>query len=815
MKKRSRNRIFLAIANLLALSLAFIGAAYAQEQAGSEQEQLSSGLEEVIVTARKREESVQDVPLNVSAMGEQQIREKDLTSLEKLAASTPNFNVGRASNGSGAQITLRGIGSNSTSIGIEQSVAVIVDGAYYGQGRVINEGFFDMARLEILKGPQALFFGKNATAGVISMTTADPGDEAEFIVRGKYEFEAEQVVGEAIASWPVSDTFGVRLALRGSKMNGGYYKNVMEPFNYPTFDIATGVLNNHLATPASKDAPGEEEFLGRLTLKFTPNDALTATLKFMLDENKVNNSSWDYSCFASPTGYSALTGYPCNGGFVTHQADAPVDVFANFPAAKHGGKMYNDYNSTAVTFNLNYEMDNMTWTWVNNYNSNTNKWACNCDFQASPITVFATEDADWDAYSSELRMLTTMDGPFNVMLGAYYQDTKRDFNQYIAFANVEDSSQSPANRYIATSKKSKTDGETWSLFGQVIWSVTDTVEVTAGARYIHEKKDSIFSQPYNNAAVSFIFRPAEDPLGVVTANQKFTNWSPEATISWNATDDVMVYAAYKTGYKSGGFSNSGINSGFSQNPTDDLTFNEEEAEGFEAGIKSTLADNQLRLNLTAYTYDYTDLQVDFFRSDIFAFNTVTADATAEGFEVALEFAPNNVPGLLLHAELDYNKSRYDNSAVPCYQGQTPAAGCDLVVNGVPYQDVDGKPTAIAPDWAGIVGGRYEASVGNGMYFAIAGDARYSDSYLASGFAQPMSKIDSYWYFDASIRFGSEDGRWELALIGKNLSDEFWVSGVVDGPSTGSGAGTPGGVMADQMGFGNIPRTWALEATFRF
>jgi outer membrane receptor protein involved in Fe transport len=106
------------------------------------------------------------------------------------------------------------------------------------------------------------------------------------------------------------------------------------------------------------------------------------------------------------------------------------------------------------------------------------------------------------------------------------------------------------------------------------------------------------------------------------------------------------------------------------------------------------------------------------------------------------------------------------------------------------------------------------SISDSMWFAIAADARYSDSYLASGFNHPLSKIDSYWYFDASIRVGSDDGRWEVALIGKNLSDEFYVSGVVDGPSTGDPAGADGR-LADQLGFGNIPRTWALEATLRF
>src|SRR5687768_16824541 len=187
------------------------------------------GLQDIVVTARKRTESAQDVPVAMTAISAEQIAQRDLTSLEKVAAATPNFSVGRASNGSGASLTLRGIGSSATSIGIKQSVAVVVDGVYYGQGRVINEGFFDLARLEILKGPQALFFGKNATAGVVSITTADPTPDWEFTVRGGYEFRSEQAQIEGIASGPLSDTLGIRVAVRGSKMWGGYFKNVADP----------------------------------------------------------------------------------------------------------------------------------------------------------------------------------------------------------------------------------------------------------------------------------------------------------------------------------------------------------------------------------------------------------------------------------------------------------------------------------------------------------------------------------------------------------------------------------------------------------
>jgi len=700
---------------------------------------------------------------------------------------------------------------------------------YYGQGRIIQEGFFDLEGLEILKGPQALFFGKNATAGVINMRTADPGTEPEFMARASYEFEAEQLQGEIMASTPINDTLGIRVALRGSKMYGGYFKNVAPPVPYSTFDIATGQNNSHVGLPTESEQPGEKEILGRVTLKWTPNDQLTGTLKAAMDHNNVNNASWNFVCYRSRTGLSTLApfgplpgtvepnpnNYPCTDDFVIHQNNMPVDIAQNFPYAREDGQHYNRYRSYSITGNLDYDLENITFTWVNNWNRNNNRWSCNCDHQGSPIMVFATEDSSFRAFSSELRALTKYDGPVNAMLGVYWQDTKRDFHQHIGFANIEDSSQSAVNRYQATSKEGGTLGETISVFGQVIWSITPVLEATAGVRYTHETKDSDFQQPYNNAGVTAIFRPASDPLGIVTADQTFTNWSPEATLTWKPMQDVMVYAAYKTAYKSGGFSISGINSGFSQDPLGDLTFEEEKARGFEVGVKTTLADNQLRLNATLYTYKYKDLQVDFFRSDIFAFNTITADAKTKGAELELEYAPHAAPGLSLRGAVNYNKANYVDSLIPCYSGQTPAAGCSLVVGDYPYQDGSGAPTAVAPKWAGVVGGRYEMPFGNKLLFAIAADARYSGKYLASGFNNPLSRISSYWNIDASLRVGTEDQRWEVALIGKNLTNELYINGVVDGPSTGTPGGLPTSLLADQTGYAAMPRTVAVQLTTRF
>lgn len=803
--------------SVAAISAAAVQPAMAQDDAADATS--VGGLDIIVVEARKRSESVQDVPVAVTAITGELVERMDLTSIEKIAARTPNLNVGRASNGSGAQLTLRGIGSSSTSIGIEQSVAVVVDGVYYGQGRIINEGFFDLGRVEILKGPQALFFGKNATAGVIALTSADPTSSPEFKARAGYEFKAEQAQVELMGSGPLSDTLGIRVAVRGSKMWGGYYRNVADPVTYSTFDIADSSLEPHVAAPAASEAPGEKELLGRVTLKWEPTDRLTATFKASGTYNEVNNSSWNYVAYNCPSGSSQLNGYTCEKDFVTHQNNIPTDIAPDFPFSKEDGQLYNRYKSYALTGNLVYELDDVTITSVTNYQWNNNRWACACDFQSSAAGTWATENSTWKAFSSELRALTDYDGPVNVMVGALYQKTKRTFDQFIMFANIEDSTQSAANRYLATTKTSFTDGETIALFGQATWQIVPTVELAGGVRYTHETKDSYFTQPYNNAAVTAIFRPQNDPdgLGEVFADQTFTNWSPEATITWKPTRDLLIYGAYKTAYKSGGFSNGGINSKFSADPFADLTFDPERAQGFEAGIKSTLIDNQLRLNLGLYSYAYKDLQIDFFNSPIFAFQTLTADARTKGVEVDFEYAPRSIAGLNVHGSINYNRARYTSfPAAPCYAGQSIAEGCDIVLpGGGVRQNLDGQPLSVAPKWTGTIGASYDTPVGNGLMLGLAADLRYSASYLASGFGNPDSRQSSYATIDASIRVGSEDDRWQVAVIGKNLTNRFYVTGVVDGPSTGGASGGATPAHADQLGFGTLPRTVMVQVTTRF
>lgn len=825
----------LRITLLAATSLAAFGlTSPAKAQTEQPQAEASNGIEDIVVTARKREETTQDVPVSIVAMSAEQIRNYDLSSLERVAAQTPSFVIGRSPSGSGATLVVRGIGSNTTSIGLEQSVAVIVDGAYYGQGRTINEGFFDLGRLEILKGPQALFFGKNATAGVVSITTADPGDHLEVIGKVGYEFAAKRILGEAIVSTPLSDTLGLRAAVRASKSYDGYFRQLGTLQPYPTIDRTStaqaGTTTNQVSGPAG-DGRGDE-FYVRGTLKWKPVDRFTATLKANYGRNNINNPGAGSVLYYCPTGSSAGNpAIPCARAFQSSANRFPSLIATSMPGANSDGQTGNEYRSWAANLDLAYELDNVTLTSVSNYNWNRNKFQFDADSvsRAGAAGIFATEDTTFRALSTEFRALTSFEGMLNAMAGVYLQDTKRVYNAWTASGGLENSLATPSyRRYLANSKNSRTDGKTLALFGQAIFKPIEQIEITGGVRYTDEKKDSYFVQPYSHPIriAQGIFQSGV----TVRDNQKFTNWSPEATIAYKPAPDVNLYASYKTGYKSGGFSNSGILSPSAG--LDDFAFDPEKAKGFEAGIKTILFDRQLRLNLAAYTYKYTDLQLDFFRSDIFAFTTINAgSARTKGVELDFEYAPRSIDGFKVHGSINYNKARYgDAPGAPCYAGQTRAAGCNLVYvpstgASVPFnpaiqtvanrQNLNGLPTANAPEWTGTLGVSYETPISDKLNFGLTVDSRYSDHYLASAFGNPFTRQNSYVTLDASARISTADKRWTLAVIGKNLSNRWYATGGTDAPNTGAGTGTTSGVIADQIGFASLPRTVQVEISFHY
>jgi len=816
-----------------ALVLGAVGASFFVVDVGVA---FAAQLEEIVVTARKREESVRNIPVAVTAVSGEQMERYNLKKLEDVAELTPQVTIYRSSAGNGASVNIRGIGPETTSIGVEQSVAAIVDGAYYGQGRIINEGMFDASQIEILKGPQALFFGKNATAGALNIRTNDPGQEREFITTAGYEFDAEQFYVEGIASTPINDQLGIRLAARYAKMNSGWITNEAASASYGL--IAGPVLD--VPAPGKGNWPEGKDVLARLTLLWEPNEDLTMRLKAHYNEYQS----------ASTSGANELVG--CNGGglnnaepgFSQFQPDVactknwktqenpfPTVLADSNPLANvAGGDLFDRYDSYAITGDAEYVSDNVTLTSLINFQHLRNRWGGDFDTSGVP-GVYAAEEHSYDAISGEIRALTTFDGPFNFMLGAFLQSTEMNFDQDVIFAGAYDpTAVDPTDVYTAYEKVSATDGATYSVFAQAIWAIRDDLELTGGARYHHETKTSFFEQPYVNYAFVGLFSE-----GLLNERQKWNDVSPEATLTWTINDNVTAYAAYKQAFKAGGFSISGI-LGVISGTSRDFLFDNEKVKGYEAGIRASLFDNTFQAEFEFYDYKFNDLQIDFFNSDVFALITENAgSATTTGAELQFRWAPP-VEGLTLSGSVGYNDAKYENFVAPCWSGQEQSEGCTIYVGGpdealavpgeVPKQQLAGSTRNLAPEWTFVFGANYDRPIGDGLMFGLSVNTQIRSEYQSNAFDHPDDVQGSSTLLNAAIRFGSADERWQIAVIGKNLTDKFLMLNSIDSPSSGSPPGRctddpgiiavyGGCVRGDQRTSANRPRSIAVQATVRF
>ncbi|QTH23210.1 TonB-dependent receptor [Rhizorhabdus wittichii] len=778
----------------------------------------SRTIEEIVVTARKREESLQTVPVAVSAFGAAQLQRYNISDLTKLGQMTPQLFVSESATGNNGSLSIRGIGSSSTSSGFDQAVSIVLDGLQYDKGDILAQGYFDLARVEVLKGPQALFFGKNNSAGVVSLTSADPTSKTELIGRYGHEFKANENWYEGIVSGPITDTLLGRLALRYNTLRG-FIRNTAGATIEPT----TGET---VPPPRRRNWPDKKEFLGRLTLKYAPSDALALKLKVGGAHSDTAGGSQGlepFSCAA--LGRSQVDpGEDCRADWRIRQNDVPPSIAAVEPTLnEEGGRLFNKYRAVNAVLTTTYDMQALgipaQLTSVTGYAKFKRRALYDPDFTQASL-FFGTEDVKNRSISQELRILTALDGPLNAMVGGFYQDTHYSYSSP-DLRLVPLPADPVTGRYATIARSSVTDGYTASAFGQLIWKLTDTVEFTGGARYSHVVKDSYLVNDYFHSFTAPLWRPVGDKL---VGDFSDDDISPEATLTWRPKwrddADLAIYGAYKEGFKAGGFSNNGLAS--ASQTAAGLLFDSERVSGFEVGIKSTWLDRTLRMNAVAYSYKFRDLQVNFFDSATLAYNLQNAaEATTKGAELEVEWLPP-IEGLNLHGTLSYNRARYGNFISYCYTGQSLAAGCNLGDDGKPTagvgtrQDLSGTPTPLAPRWTASGGFNYEQGIGGGLRFALSADANYTDHYLFSQFGRPDIVQKSFWRLDAGLRLFEEGSWWELKLIGRNLTNKYFYSITsVDSPQTGSGTGTANAVLADQVGVANRPREIAIEVVARF
>lgn len=793
-----RHRLHIAAS---VLALVSPGTALAQDTA-QPAEQGATELDAIVVTARRREESLIDVPVAVSALSAQALEDAHVTDVTQIAQMTPQLLIAPASGGGGGTISIRGVGSSYLDPGIEQSVGVLVDNVSVGRGRFIMASQFDLQQVEVLKGPQALFFGKNSPAGVISITSASPTRDFSAMARAGYEFEAEEKFVEAFVSGPISENLLLRVAGKFSDLNG-WLKNVAPGGANPIYPFP-------IPGPSTGDAPAYESYSGRATLRWEPSSDFDATFKVSGNHLSGNGDDAIEGFCAPPAlarGQLSTTNLAtfqqvfdpnsdCRLDKVRAQGALPPQVLNNWPGARDG-RSYNRLNTYIGSLVLNYRWDDITLTSVSGYTKlkGRNLGFYDLTSYASVASYLVENTRTW---SQELRLASDFDGPLNFVFGGFFEDAKRfnTFQPILGFVGFD-----PANGNSAYTFENRWDnsGNTYAAFAQLRYSVLDNLELAGGARYTHEKKEIAGRNLYLNLlGQAFGLLPVGQ---TVQQDLSFSNWSPEVTLSYKPQDNLMTYVAYKTGFKSGGISTPAtISTIYGADPSL-LSFAPEKSEGFEAGIKGELAGRSIRFDLIAYRYTFDDLQLTSFEPTLIAYFIKNAGKSrTTGVEGSIAWQAS--PELGLHASGSYNRARYISF---------PNAQCHLKIVGTPacangFYDRSGQRLPRAPKWTFNVGGTYERELGSRLKLGLSAEAIYTGAFLTDEQGSPDGFVDDFWRLNAAVRIGDVDDRWELALIGRNLTDEYYQ--LVSNDKT---FGTPG----EYGGFTLRPREIVLQGTVRF
>ena len=646
---------------------------------------VSANLEEVVVTARKKVESLQDTPISVTALSGDRLEDMGLSRITKLQNVTPNlvFQNTPAYSGAGnnAAVYIRGVGQKDFVPTIDPGVGIYVDEVYLGRSAGAVLDMIDIQQVEILRGPQGTLFGKNTVGGAISITTTKPNDE----FGGKFDIKVgtdERRNIRGVLNVPLSDTLYARGSF-GSLQQDGY---VLRPFD-------------------GKDLGNQDTVMGRLALRWVPSDTFTADLSFDYYDDETNGppllitrvDGFPESATAIPGGnfpfiHNLFAGFsPDFGGpnpIVCTLPDAPSACFTTANAVTGNntnlgtGPNFSEMENEAVSLTLTWDLEAFTAKLIAGYRSLDGQFANDRDGYAqadgepaAPFPVFINpvthyfDTFEQDQLSIELQLSgESMDSRLSWVVGAYaFEEDGENINP-VDFTTVSIQS----GGYFDYSSE--------AAFAQVTFDVTEKLSATAGWRYTKEDRDYLPDQYIEEMPLSFLFGgglpfPCFNPDGSTkvcalgdrvvpfeTVNNSISENTPMVSVSYSHTDDLMVYATYSEGFKVGGFTQRIFP------PEPSLpAFGPEYVDSLEAGIKAEFFDNSLRANLAVYSADYSDLQILINEpSRVGPYTTNAGDATIEGFELEINYlAPN---GVLVDLAIGYTDAGYDTLNADLFSG---------------------------------------------------------------------------------------------------------------------------------------------------
>ncbi len=819
----ARNVLFLSVGIGLALQSAMVAAQAAeqtQEPASTQQQgaepaadpsQQPTTLGAVVVQARKREESFFEVPIVANVITKEALDRTKIDDMFSMATRVPSLLLGNGVGPSGAQVSMRGIGTTSLNPTMDNSISLNVDGLTLSQGTAYWIGMFDVEQIEVLKGPQALFYGKNNTAGIISLRSADPTDRFEAIARVGYEYEAEEKQADLILSGPVSDTLKLRLAVRHSDQEG-FFKN--EAVAIPGLGGRTPDFDNYAPT---------RNWVVRGTALWEPSDRLTARFKLNYSEYRLDGGSAlanqvtfcpDGTAPVPPGNVPFLQGEDCRADRVIRR---PWFDLSQFPAGLPSDRPFEKNAQTFGTLELDYRLnDDLSLVSVTGYYDSDyyNLFAGTTSSTAQAIApIFILDNRQ---VTQEVRLVSDfLDKPVNFMVGGFFMDGKQSHESSLPTASAF------GLPPLLSHFLGVVDIRSVSVFGQVIWDITPNLELAAGARWTDEERTHT---QFNYMTPT----PVQTPLLVPRLSS--SNLSPEVSLTYRPTPQLTVFGSYKSGFKSGSFNTQTFTA-----PDRDVSFNDEEVKGGEAGVRLSSVDRRLTGSVAAYHYKYDDLQVGALElqgvsGGIVAVRTLNAaSAIVQGLEFEGAFYPASIDGLSLNAAVNYNHARYDSFPnAPCGNGQTIAQGCNQFLNPATgrytAQDYSGRRLVRAPDWSAYVGFDRQVALGNNLTLSYGAGANYVSEYTAALIDLPGFQQDAFVKYDANIALKESGGRWEIALIGRNLGNEMTVGrcandnaqngGILGGQISGAEVGGPAGQDEASCNVERGRQVWA-RFTWRF
>lgn len=731
-------------ASLLALSAA--GAARAQDV-----------LEEVVVTAQKREQRLIDVGASVASFDAEAVRAARIETTTDLATQVPNVDVKENIPGAQAIVTVRGVGLNDFSSTNNSTVGLYVDDVFLASFAQMDFNFFDLDRIEVLKGPQGTLYGRNSTAGAINILSAAPSTAGNAGYLAGTLANYGRMEGEAWANLAASDDLAFRLSGKAVNQSDGYWRS--------------RTLNRDL---------GEQDVLqGRAQMLWRPDEALSVRLKLEAEKNRseigVGKFFGTISTTAAPCPDFRNPGHCVNSHGYT---DVTPDKFEGdwnhaspYRVSQWNGTGRIDADLgfarlASVTGYINFKRDFYI------------------DADAGPASDAEFHQNDKVEQFSEEARLSGETGRATWIVGIYYSwDKVRTYapGDFSSLFNT---------RVLITADQETTSR---AVFGQVDWRLTDRLTLVTGARYTDEERDYVGgTRDLNPFGLSFLCLavgacapgPGQTQLSFTDSGVDDTNWSWRAGLNFKPSDEVLVYAALARGVKSGGFFNGITTSSLALAP-----YRPETLTDYEAGFKARLLDRTLSIEASAFWYDYEDLQTQTF-TNVGAVSLIKLgnvdEATVKGLDAQAVWLP--APGLTLTAGLGLL-----DTELGAFRTAGPAG---------PITVPKGNKLPNAPDLTANLQARYEWTVAGDWTVAVQGGAHYSDKVFKEALNTPYLSADSYWLADARVSVTAPAG-WEVAAWVKNLTDEAYVAQVTD-----NGVG---------MGYRvfNAPRTYGVTLSYRF